>query len=157
MKGFINDDFQAVNPVAVGKCRAKLHSLQDYDYAAKGANDPPRVLCLQVHGDAAISGQGVNQETLGFANVPHFRIGGSIHLVINNQIGFTTPQEFGRSTRYATDIAKMIHAPVIHVNAAYPEVRASTAVYILTPAYYESFMLKNFIFDGLRKLQKLLN
>ncbi|CAG7717779.1 unnamed protein product, partial [Allacma fusca] len=55
-------------------------------------NEKSRVLCLQVHGDAALAGQGVNQETLGFANVPNYRIGGSIHLVINNQVGFTTPQ-----------------------------------------------------------------
>ena len=122
--------------MAVGKCRAKQHSLHDYDYAPEVTNIPPRVLCLQVHGDAAIAGQGVNQETLGFANVPHFRIGGSIHLVINNQIGFTTPQEFGRSTRYATDIAKMIHAPVIHVNAAYPEVR-------IPSSYVHDYILNN--------------
>ena len=117
--------------MAVGKCRAKQHSLHDYDYASGGLNEPSRVLCLQVHGDAAISAQGVNQETLSFANVPHFRIGGSVHLVINNQIGFTTPPEFGRSSRYATDIAKMISAPVIHVNAAFPEVCASFSTFTM--------------------------
>ena len=64
----------------------------------------------------------MNQETLGFANVPHFRVGGSIHLVTNNQLGFTTPQERGRSSRYSSDVGKMIGAPVIHVNADCPRV-----------------------------------
>jgi len=74
-----------------------------YDYVLD-SNDKENtskvpVLCVQVHGDAALSAQGVNQETLGFAYVPHFRVGGSLHIVINNQVGFTTPQERGRSTR----------------------------------------------------------
>jgi probable 2-oxoglutarate dehydrogenase E1 component DHKTD1 len=76
----------------------------------------------QVHGDAALCGQGINQETLGFAYVPHFRVGGSIHLVINNQLGYTTPADRAKSSRYTTDIAKMIGAPVIHVNGDCPEV-----------------------------------
>lgn len=66
--------------------------------------------------------QGINQETLGFAYVPHFRVGGSIHLVVNNQLGYTTPGDRGRSSRYTTDVAKMIGAPVIHVNGDCPEV-----------------------------------
>lgn len=78
---------------------------------------------LKVHGDAALAGQGINQETLGFAYVPHYRVGGSLHLVVNNQVGYTTPAERAKSSRYNSDVAKMIGAPVIHVNGDYPEVR----------------------------------
>ncbi|CAL8099803.1 unnamed protein product [Orchesella dallaii] len=112
---------EAVNPMAAGKVRAKLKHLKCYDYAQTEEQSNPRILCVQVHGDAAIAGQGINQETLGFAYVPHFRVGGSIHLIVNNQLGFTTPQERGRSSTYASDIAKTICAPVIHVNADFPE------------------------------------
>lgn len=109
---------EIVAPVAVGKARAKLQHLKTYDYG----NDPtPRVLPIQVHGDAAITGQGVNQETLGFSLVPHYRVGGSLHFIVNNQVGFTTPQDRGRSSRYASDIGKMIGCPVIHVNGDCPE------------------------------------
>lgn len=79
------------------------------------------IVNVQLHGDAAISGQGVNQECLMMAFTPNFDIGGTIHLVINNNIGFTTPSERGRSSRYCTDIAKSINAPIIHVNGEDPE------------------------------------
>jgi len=69
---------------------------------------------------------------LGFAYVPHFRVGGSIHLVINNQLGYTTPAERAKSSRYTTDVAKMIGAPVIHVNGDHPEVsQISSCTYTL--------------------------
>lgn len=74
-----------------------------------------------MHGDAAFSGQGLNQEMLAFTRVPHFNVGGSVHLVVNNQLGFTTPSDRGRSSRYSSDLAKMIDAPVIHVNGDCPE------------------------------------
>ncbi|ODM99756.1 putative 2-oxoglutarate dehydrogenase E1 component DHKTD1, mitochondrial [Orchesella cincta] len=112
---------EAVNPVAAGKVRAKLKHLKCYDYADSDDQSNPRVLCIQVHGDGAITGQGINQETIGFSCVPHFRTGGSIHLIVNNQLGFTTPQERGRSSRYPSDVGKMVCAPVIHVNADFPE------------------------------------
>lgn len=77
---------------------------------------------FQVHGDAAFAGQGINQETLNLSAVPHFEVGGSIHLVVNNQVGFTTPGDRGRSSRYCSDLAKIIGAPVIHVCGDNPEV-----------------------------------
>jgi probable 2-oxoglutarate dehydrogenase E1 component DHKTD1 len=80
------------------------------------------ILYHQVHGDAAFAGQGVNQETLELSRVPHFEVGGSVHLVVNNQLGFTTPADRGRSSRYCTDLAKIISAPVVHVNGDFPEV-----------------------------------
>lgn len=75
-----------------------------------------------MHGDAAFTGQGVNQECLAFCKTPHFEVGGSIHLIVNNQLGFTTPADRGRSSRYCTDLAKTISAPVLHVNGDCPEV-----------------------------------
>lgn len=76
----------------------------------------------QVHGDAAYTGQGINQECLALSAAPHFEIGGTIHMVVNNQLGFTTPASRGRSSRYCTDLAKFIAAPVLHVNGDEPEV-----------------------------------
>nr|CAI5846988.1 unnamed protein product [Callosobruchus analis] len=111
---------EAVNPVSMGKTRAKQMISGDGDY---GQNNQfsDKILNIQVHGDAALTGQGVNQECLMFSKVPHFDVGGSIHLVVNNQVGFTTPAARGRSSRYCTDVAKIISAPVIHVNGNYPE------------------------------------
>jgi probable 2-oxoglutarate dehydrogenase E1 component DHKTD1 len=80
------------------------------------------VLCLQLHGDAAFCGQGVVMESLGLSNLPHFSSGGSVHLVVNNQIGYTTPAMNSRSSIYASDVGKMICAPVIHVNGNCVEV-----------------------------------
>lgn len=72
------------------------------------------------------------------SRVPHFEIGGTIHLTINNQLGFTTPPSRGRSSRYCTDLAKSISAPVIHVNADNPEVQASSKLYYLTDTRNEN-------------------
>lgn len=112
---------EAVNPVSMGKARSKQWSLGDYSYGKSGGNSPPKVLNIQLHGDAAYPGQGVNQECLMMAYVPHFDVGGSIHMVVNNQIGFTTPAKRGRSTDYTTDLAKCVEAPVFHVNGDDPE------------------------------------
>uniref|UniRef100_A0A8C9U3H5 2-oxoadipate dehydrogenase complex component E1 n=1 Tax=Scleropages formosus TaxID=113540 RepID=A0A8C9U3H5_SCLFO len=75
----------------------------------------------EVHGDASFSGQGIVQETFTLSNLPHFRVGGSIHLILNNQVGYTTPSERGRSSLYASDIGKMVGCAVIHVNGDYAE------------------------------------
>lgn len=109
----------------MGKTRSKQQTLKDGDFS----DDLERrfasaVLNVILHGDAAFSGQGVNQECLNMAYVPHFEIGGSIHLIVNNQVGFTTPGERGRSTDYSSDLAKTIQAPVFHVNGDDPEMVA---------------------------------
>ena len=96
-----------------------LCRIQEGDYGSGVMGD--RVVCLQVHGDAAVAGQGIVQETLSFSTVPHFNVGGSLHLVVNNQVGYTTPAERGRSSRYCSDAAKSIGVPVIHVNGADPD------------------------------------
>lgn len=102
-----------VNPVALGRTRA----LQE---RASGA---PRwkKLALLIHGDAALAGEGIVPETLNLAGLEAYTTGGTIHVVINNQIGFTTPKEQARSTTYATDVAKMLDIPVFHVNGEDPE------------------------------------
>eukprot|EP00095_Tigriopus_kingsejongensis_P000620 maker-scaffold275_size226830-snap-gene-0.25 protein:Tk00620 transcript:maker-scaffold275_size226830-snap-gene-0.25-mRNA-1 annotation:"2-oxoglutarate dehydrogenase e1 component dhktd1-like mitochondrial" len=114
---------EAVNPVACGKARARHLTQNKADYGPAGSGEVmgEDVLCLQVHGDAALVGQGINQETLQLSQVPHFSNGGSLHVVINNQVGFTTPGDRGRTSRYCTDLAKQIGAPVIHVNGDQPE------------------------------------
>lgn len=112
---------EAVNPVSMGKTRAKQLEEKDGHYGNEEFWSE-KVLNLQVHGDAAIIGQGVNQECLALSGTPHFVIGGSVHLVVNNQIGYTTPANRGRSSRYCTDLGKMIATPVIHVNGDFPEV-----------------------------------
>ncbi|KAH9170042.1 dehydrogenase E1 and transketolase domain-containing protein 1 [Lactarius sanguifluus] len=78
-----------------------------------------KAMCVQLHGDASFTGQGVVMETLGLSNLPHFTSGGSVHIVVN--IGYTTPASSARSSLYCSDVGKMINAPVLHVNGDYPE------------------------------------
>ncbi|CAB0042711.1 unnamed protein product [Trichogramma brassicae] len=115
----------SVNAVAMGQTRALQHLHRDGGYSEDAAEGSTRwadkVLNVQIHGDAAYTGQGVNQECLAMSRVPHYEIGGSVHTVLNNQLGFTQPAARGRSSRYCTDLAKFIAAPVVHVNADDPE------------------------------------
>ncbi|CAK1579593.1 unnamed protein product [Parnassius mnemosyne] len=113
---------EAANPVSMGKTRSKQLKLKEGDYSLDGSSRMgDKVLNVQVHGDAAFTGQGINQETLMLSQAPHFDVGGSLHVVVNNQVGFTLPGERGRSCRYVTDLAKAISVPVVHVNGDYPE------------------------------------
>ncbi|HZS47973.1 MAG TPA: multifunctional oxoglutarate decarboxylase/oxoglutarate dehydrogenase thiamine pyrophosphate-binding subunit/dihydrolipoyllysine-residue succinyltransferase subunit [Blastocatellia bacterium] len=106
-----------VDPVVEGLVRAKQDTL--FGGRANGAND--RAMPILLHGDAAFSGQGVVAETLNFSQLKGYRVGGTIHIIVNNQIGFTTPAEQLRSSLYSTDVAKMIQVPIFHVNADDPE------------------------------------
>ncbi|KAI0290142.1 dehydrogenase E1 and transketolase domain-containing protein 1 [Russula brevipes] len=110
---------EAVSPVALGKTRAKQYSL--LNSSPEGCMLGDKVMCVQLHGDASFTGQGVVMETLGLSNLPHFTSGGSIHIVVNNGIGYTTPASSARSSLYCSDIGKMINAPVLHVNGDHPE------------------------------------
>ncbi len=117
---------EIVDPVVLGKSRAKQdqHISPDgklVNIATDGKPDRSMVLPLLIHGDAAFAGQGVIAECLGLSGLKGHRTGGSIHFVINNQIGFTTSPMYSRSSPYPTDVAKMIEAPVFHVNGDDPE------------------------------------
>jgi 2-oxoglutarate dehydrogenase E1 component len=104
---------EAVDPVVLGKVRAKQD--QDHDSART------TVLPLLLHGDAAFAGQGVVAECFGLSGLRGHRTGGSIHFIVNNQIGFTTAPRFGRSSPYPSDVARMVEAPIFHVNGDDPE------------------------------------
>jgi len=104
---------EAVNPVVEGKARARQDRL--------GANGTGRVLPVLIHGDAAFSGQGMVTETLNLAGLEGYSTGGTLHIVLNNQIGFTTLPSDARSSRHATDVAKMLEAPIFHVHSEDPE------------------------------------
>jgi multifunctional 2-oxoglutarate metabolism enzyme len=104
---------EAVNPVLEGIVRAKQDRLN-----TKGAYT---VLPILLHGDASFAGQGVNAEVLQLSQLPGYRTGGTIHIVVNNQVGFTTSPHSSRTSRYSTDVAKLIEAPVLHVNGDDPE------------------------------------
>ncbi|MEM8789701.1 MAG: 2-oxoglutarate dehydrogenase E1 component [Pseudomonadota bacterium] len=104
---------EAVNPVVIGKARAKQAQLND--------TERTRVLPILLHGDAAFAGQGVVAECFGLSGLRGHRTGGTIHIVVNNQIGFTTSPHNSRSSPYPTDIALMVEAPIFHVNGDDPE------------------------------------
>ncbi|MES2906535.1 MAG: 2-oxoglutarate dehydrogenase E1 component [Pseudomonadota bacterium] len=111
---------EIVDPVVLGKARAKGDQLGD-------AKDRGKVLPLLIHGDAAFAGQGVVAECLGLSGLKGYKTGGSLHLIVNNQIGFTTNPRYSRSSPYPSDVAKMIEAPIFHVNGDDPDAVAFAA------------------------------
>ncbi len=104
---------EAVNPVAMGRTRAKQ--------ARFGEKAFDKVVPITLHGDAAFAGQGVTAETLNLASLPAFTVGGTIHVIVNNLIGFTTTPGSLHSTRYSTDLAKRLPIPILHVSGEHPE------------------------------------
>jgi len=110
---------EAVNPVAVGKVRAKQTRLGD-----EGRD---QVMCLLLHGDAAFAGQGLVAETLDLSELKGYRTGGTIHFIVNNQIGFTTNPVHARSGPYCSEVAKIVQAPIFHVNGDDPEAAVHVA------------------------------
>jgi 2-oxoglutarate dehydrogenase E1 component len=112
--GFNPSHLELVNPVVVGIVRAKQNYLDDHSRRVK-------VVPILIHGDASFTGQGIVSETLNLSQLAYYRTGGTIHVILNNQIGFTTVPRQGRFTPYPTDVAKMIHAPIFHVNGDDPD------------------------------------
>ncbi|TAJ34061.1 MAG: 2-oxoglutarate dehydrogenase E1 component, partial [Reyranella sp.] len=104
---------EAVNPVILGKARAKEDQ--------RGDTDRSQVMCILMHGDAAFAGQGLVAESLDLSDLKGYRIGGTIHFIVNNQIGFTTLPTESRSGPYCTEVAKIVQAPILHVNGDDPE------------------------------------
>jgi len=114
---------ESVNGVVEGRTRAKQRLRTD--------EDRNRVLPLLIHGDAAFIAQGSVQEVLNFSQLPGYKIGGTVHVIVNNLIGFTTGPEDARTSRYCTDVAKMIGSPILHVNGEDPEAVAQCAEFAL--------------------------
>ncbi|EPT30542.1 putative 2-oxoglutarate dehydrogenase e1 component, mitochondrial precursor [Toxoplasma gondii TgCatPRC2] len=134
---------EAVDPLVIGQARAQQYYSED--------EDSTKVLPVILHGDASVAGQGVVYETLQMSQLPNYRVGGTIHIVVNNQIGFTTNPVDSSSGRYCTDIAKALDAPVFHVNADDPE--AVTFVSELALEYRQRFKGDVFIdLIGYRRL-----
>jgi 2-oxoglutarate dehydrogenase E1 component len=126
---------EAVDPVVEGMARARQDQYPD------AAEFP--VLAVLVHGDAAFAGQGVVAETLNLSALRGYRTGGTIHLVINNQVGFTTSQQDARSSVYPTDVAKMVQAPIFHVNGDDPEacVRVARLAFGFRQAFHKDVVI----------------
>ena len=110
---------EIVNPVVMGKVRAKQDIMEEKQENGERVRDS--VLPLLLHGDAAFAGQGVVAECFGLSGLKGHRVGGSIHFIVNNQIGFTTNPRFSRSSPYPSDLAKMVETPIFHVNGDDPE------------------------------------
>ncbi|HEY3915106.1 MAG TPA: 2-oxoglutarate dehydrogenase E1 component [Verrucomicrobiae bacterium] len=136
-----------VNPVALGRVRAK----QDRFNTDTGNTGFAPCLGLLIHGDASFAGQGVIQETLNMSQLTGYSVGGTVHVIVNNQIGFTTSPSEGRSSTYASDIARMLQVPVFHVNGENPE--AVAQVVRLAMDFREAFHRDVFIdMFGYRRL-----
>ena len=128
---------EIVDPVVIGSVRARQDRIGDEDRS--------KVIPVLLHGDASFSGQGVVMESLQMSQTRGFYVGGTIHIIVNNQIGFTTSNKYdARSTDYCTDVAKMIQAPVIHVNGDDPEMVVN-AVKIATK--YRAKFNKDIVID----------
>jgi 2-oxoglutarate dehydrogenase E1 component len=124
---------EAVNPVVEGRARAEQTDRSSHD----GYSDPAVALPILIHGDAAFAGQGIVAETFNLEALSGYSTGGTLHLITNNQVGFTTDPASGRSTRYSSDLAKGFDCPIIHVNADDPQ--AALAAIRLALAYRVGF------------------
>jgi 2-oxoglutarate decarboxylase len=138
---------EAVDPVVVGMARATQDALGGEQGSGpaleEGSAAPFPVLPVLVHGDAAFAGQGVVAETLNLSGLAGYRTGGTVHLVINNQLGFTTAPQAARTSVYPTDVAKMVQAPIFHVNGDDPEacVRAARLAFGFRQAFHKDVVI----------------
>lgn len=138
---------ESVSPIVEGMVRAKQDLFREReDSISPGGDIADAVIPLLIHGDAAFAGQGVVAETLNFSQLRGYHTGGTIHIVINNQIGFTTGPSEARSSTYATDVARMIEAPIFHVNGDDPEACVRVARLVLD---YRQVFNKDVVVDML--------
>ena len=135
---------EAVDPLVLGKARSKLMQLKDGYYADTPKSNCDKVATLLIHGDAAFAGQGVVAETFQLSKLPNYAVGGTIHLLTNNQLGFTNPSHLGHSGHYSTDFAKSVNCPVIHVNGDEPEMAYKAAKLALK---YRNKFAKDIVVD----------
>ena len=129
-----------VNPVVEGFTRA---AQERRDERGAPRQNVEKALCVTIHGDAAFPGEGVVAETLNLSRLPGYQTGGTVHIIANNQIGFTTSAEQGRSTLYASDLAKGFEIPIIHVNADDPEacLKAAALAHAYRERYHKDFLI----------------
>ena len=130
---------EAVDPVVVGMARAHMDAADTGDYP---------VLPVLIHGDAAFAGQGVVAETLNLSMIKGYRVGGTIHVIVNNQLGFTTPPHSARSSEYPTDVAKMVQAPIFHVNGDDPEacVKVARLAFLYRQRFHKDVVIDMFCY-----------
>ena len=146
---------ESVDPVIEGMVRAKQDALNAPPN--EGGDQVPievrwkKILPVLIHGDAAFAGQGIVMETLNLSQLHGYRVGGTVHIVVNNQIGFTTSPEYGRSTVYSTDIARLTQSPIFHVNGDDPDAAYRTMLLALD---YRTKFQKDVVIDliGFRRL-----
>ncbi|MBU2111354.1 MAG: multifunctional oxoglutarate decarboxylase/oxoglutarate dehydrogenase thiamine pyrophosphate-binding subunit/dihydrolipoyllysine-residue succinyltransferase subunit, partial [Actinobacteria bacterium] len=126
---------EAVNPVVLGKARAKEDQ--------RGDTERSQVMCILMHGDAAFAGQGVVAETLNLSQLRGYRTGGTVHVIVNNQVGFTTSPGSSRSSLYCTDVARMVQAPIFHVNGDDPEacIRVARLAFEYRQAFHKDVVI----------------
>ncbi|HET6401886.1 MAG TPA: multifunctional oxoglutarate decarboxylase/oxoglutarate dehydrogenase thiamine pyrophosphate-binding subunit/dihydrolipoyllysine-residue succinyltransferase subunit [Candidatus Kapabacteria bacterium] len=138
---------ESIDPVIEGMVRAKQDALAPLADAERWE----KILPVLIHGDAAFAGQGIVMETLNLSNLHGYRVGGTVHIVVNNQIGFTTSPEQGRSTVYSTDIARLTQSPIFHVNGDDPDAAYQTLLIVLD---YRTKFHKDVVIDliGFRRL-----
>ncbi len=135
---------KAVDPLVLGKARSKQMFKQDGFYSSTPSAKGQKVASFLIHGDAAFAGQGIVSETFQLYKLPNYSVGGTVHLLVNNQIGFTTTSNLGRSGNFNSDLAKGFNCPIIHVNGDDPELAWKAAQFAIN---YRNKFSKDVVID----------